>query len=158
MHFTEVSRDLKGCLVCMPGKLEMIKPAAEILPEIAAAFSNRNLKILLTSSIDPQSHDFIKKFIVIRVESQDLDAFRLPKKHLINRISDGGIGMAIDLDLTPNFFNAIIGIRTGAPVRTSFDKGVGLPYYNMLIGKAAEDQPPRASYRAMADILSNFRS
>lgn len=141
----------------MPGRLEIIKPAAEILPEIAAAFPNQSLKILLSSSIDPQSHDIIKKFIVFRVEPSDLDAFKLPKKQLITRISDGGVGIVIDMDLAPNFFNAIIGIRSGAPVRTSFDKGVGLPYYNMLVGKLLQDQPPRAAYRMMADVLGNFR-
>jgi hypothetical protein len=141
----------------MPGKLEMVKPASEILPEIAAAFPNQNLKILLSSSIDPQSHDIIKKFIVFRIEPRDLDAFKLPKKHLIARITDGGVGIVIDMDLAPNFFNAIIGIRSGAPVRTSFDKGVGLPYYNMLVGKPMKDQPPRAAYRMMADVLGNFR-
>ena len=127
------------------------------MPEIAAAFPNRNLKILLSSSIDPQSHDIIRKFIVFRVEGKDIDTFKLPKKHLITRISDGGVGMVIDMDLEPNFFNAIIGIRSGAPVRTTFDKGVGLPYYNMLVGKPMKDQAPRAAYRMMADVLGNYR-
>ncbi len=81
----------------------------------------------------------------------------MPKKHLIKKICDGGIGMAIDMDMTPNFFNAIIGIKSGAPVRTSFDKGVGLPYYNMLVGKAIDGQAPRLAYKMMADILGNFK-
>jgi hypothetical protein len=154
--FTEVRRSLETCLILMPGRLEMIKPAAEILPEIAASLPNRSHKIMLSSSIDPQSHDIIKKFIVIRAEPFDFDTFSLPKKHFIKKISTGGVGIVIDLDIKPNLFNAVVGLRCGAPVRTTFDKGVGLPYYNMVVGPSDPDKDPRAAYRAMADILSNF--
>jgi hypothetical protein len=155
--FHEVNRGIKSCLVCMPGKLDLIKPAAEILPEIATAFPNRSLKVMLTSSIDPQSHDFIKRFIVIRAEPGDYDTFSLPKKQFITRISSGGVGIAIDLDPRPNLFNAVAVLRSGALVRTSFDKGIGLPYYNMIVGSQGHDPASRAAYRMMADVLANFR-
>jgi len=158
ISFSEASTGLKSCLVCMPGKLEMIKPAAEILPEIAQAFPNRDLKIMLTSSIDPQSHDIIKKFIVIRAERSDFDAFSMPKKNFITKLSVGGVGVSIDLDTRPNLFNAMAGLRCGAKIRTAFDKGIGLPYYNMIVSSPVEGMTPRASYRMMADVLGNFRA
>jgi hypothetical protein len=157
VSFTEVSRSTLSCLILMPGKLETIKPAAEIIQEIAATFPNRNLKIMLTSSVDPQSHDMIKKFIVIRAEESDFDTFSLPKKQFITKLCTGGVGIAIDLDMQPNLFNAVVGIRSGALVRTSFDKGIGLPYYNMIVGFGTSENAPRARYRIMADILGNFR-
>jgi hypothetical protein len=157
VSFLEASQALKPCLVCMPGKLEMIKPAAEILPELAAALPNRSLKIMLSSSIDPQSHEFIKKFFIIRTEPGDYDTFSLPKKHFIEKVAYGGVGIAIDLDLRPNPFNAVLALRTGAKVRTSFDKDVGLPYYNMIVGPREPEKDPRASYRVMADVIGNFR-
>jgi hypothetical protein len=141
----------------MPGKLEKIKPAAEILPEIAAALPNRTLKIILSSSIDPQSHSLIRNFIVIRTEPGDYDTFSLPKKQFIDKISYGGVSIVIDLDLAPNLFNAVLGLRSGGKVRTSFDKGVGLPYYNMIVGSESPELDPRASYRIMADVIGNFR-
>jgi len=159
VSFSEATRGLKACLVCMPGKLEMIKPAAEIMPEIAAAFPNRNLKIMLSSSIDPQSHEIIKKFIVFRVDRSDMDAFSMPRKNFIAKLLEsGGVGIAIDLDIRPNLFNAVVAIRSGAVIRTSFDKGIGLPYYNLIIGSPVEGMTPRASYRMMADVLSNFKA
>jgi hypothetical protein len=157
VSFLSESRILKPALVLMPNKLETIKPAAEILPDIAEALTNRSLKILLSSSIDPQSHSFIKKFIVIRAEPGDYDTFLLPKKHFIDKVSYGGVGIAIDLDLRPNLFNAVMALRSGAKVRTSFDKTVGLPYYNMIVGPAEPEKDPRASYRIMADVIGNFR-
>jgi hypothetical protein len=156
--FSEISRGLQSCLILMPGRLELIKPAAEILPELAAALPNRSLKIVLTSSIDPQSHEIIKKFVVIRAESTDFDTFSLPKRHFIEKIAYGGIGIAIDLDTRPNLFNAVAGLRSGAAVRTTFDKGVGLPYYNMIISTSGPDTAPKAQYKILADILGNFRS
>jgi hypothetical protein len=158
VSFSEVSRGLKSCLVLMPGKLESIKPAAEIVQEIAAAFPNRNLKIMLTSSVDPQSHDMIKRFIVVRAEKSDFDTFSLPKKDFITKVCAGGVGISIDLDIQPNLFNAVVGIRSGAIVRTAFDKGIGLPYYNMIVGSVTSEMTARAKYRIMADILNNFRS
>ncbi len=157
VSFTEVRRSHSPGLILMPGKLETIKPAAEILPEIAAALPNRNLKIVLTSSIDPQSHLLVKNFIIIRTEPGDFDTFSLPKKQFIDKISYGGVSIVIDLDLRPNLFNAVLGLRSGGKVRTSFDKGVGLPYYNMIVGQGSPESNPRVSYRVIADVIGNFR-
>lgn len=155
--FSQVSRDLKSCLVCMPGKLELVRPAAEILPEIAVAFPNRMLKVLITSSIDPMSHSIMRKFMVIRADPNDIDHFSLPRKHFIKKLIMGGVGIVIDLDTAPNFFNQVIALRTGAEVRTTFDKGIGLPYYNFIVSVDGENPSLNASYRAMADVLGNFR-
>jgi hypothetical protein len=154
--FLEASRALMPCLICMPPKLDLLKAAAEILPEIAAALTNRSLKIMTSSSIDPESHSYIRKFHVIHTEPGDYDTFSLPKKHFIEKVCFGGIGMAIDLDLRPNIFNAVLVLRSGAKVRTSFDKAVGLPYYNMIVGPGEPEKDPKASYRIMADVISNF--
>jgi hypothetical protein len=156
--FSEVSRSINPCLVLMPGKLEAIKPAAEILPKIAGALPNRTHKIIISSSIDPQSYLLIRNFIVIRTESSDYDTFSLPKKQFVDKISYGGVSIVIDLDLKPNMFNAVLALRSGGKVRTSFDKGVGLPYYNMVVDCPSSESDPRALYRAMADVIDNFRS
>ena len=156
VSFLTESLALKPCLVLMPNKLETIRPAAEILPDIAAALTNRSLKILLSSSIDPESHSYIRKFFIIRTEPGDYDTFLLPKKHFIEKVSYGGVGIVIDLDLRPNLFNAVLALRSGAKVRTSFDKAVGLPYYNMIVGPSEPEKNPKASYRVMADVLGNF--
>ncbi|UCE66895.1 MAG: hypothetical protein JSU85_02465 [Candidatus Zixiibacteriota bacterium] len=158
VNFSELSRDLKGCLVCMPSRLDLIKPAADVLPALAETFPDRNIKILLTSNIDPQSHEIIKKFIVIKPLAYDLDRFSLPKKNFIERIAEGGLAVAIDMDTAPNFFNAVIALKAGAVVRTAFDKGVGLPYYNFILGVPSAEAAPRVSYRALADILGNFKT
>ncbi len=157
VHFTEVRRSMSPALILMPGNLEKLKPAAEIMPEIAAALPNRALKIVIASSIDPQSYSLIRNFIIIRTEPRDYDTFLLPKKHFVDKVAYGGISLVLDLDLLPNQFNAILGIRSGGKVRSSFDKGVGLPYYNMIVGPGSPETNPRASYRVMADVIGNFR-
>lgn len=157
IHFSELSSDFKGCLICMPGTLDQVRAASEILPDFAEIFSNRDIKILLTSNIDPQSHEYIKKFAVIRPQEDDLDSFSMPKREFVDRVAKGGLAIAVDMDPNPNFFNAVISLRSGAPVRTAFDKGEGLPYYNLIIGIPAKDVALKVSYRAMADILKNFK-
>ena len=157
VRFTEVSRDLKACLICMPSKLELIKPAAEILPIIASTFPNRNIKILLTSSIDPQSHEIIRKFVVINAVQNDYDRFSMPKREFLSKLYSGGLGMTLDMDIRPNFFHALIALHSGASVRAAINKGIGLPYYNLLIGKPSIEDNPKLTYQAMAEVLQNFR-
>lgn len=158
VNFSHVSESLKACLVCMPSRLDLIRPASEILPDIARTFPNRDIRILLTSNVDPQSHNIIKKFVVMKPVAYDLDRFSMPRKEFIERLSGGGLSIAIDLDPHPNFFNAVVSLQSGAAVRITFDKGVGLPYYNLIVGIPAVEAAPRISCRAMADILSNFRT
>ena len=155
--FSELPDNRKGCLICMPGKMDNMRAAAEILPELADTFPNRDIKILLTTNVDPQSYQFIKHFAVIRPLDDDLDKFSLPKKEFINRLTKGGLAITVDMDTNPNFFNALISLHTGALVRTAFDKGEGLPYYNFIIAIPARDAAPKVAYRAMADILKNFK-
>ena len=157
VHFNDIINDLHSCIICMPSKLDLIKPASEILPRLAETFTNRDIKILITTNIDPQSHEIIKKFNVIKPYPYDIDRFSMPKKKFIRRISEGGLAVSIDMDPAPNMFNALIGLQGGANIRTTFEKGIGLPYYNFILGVPSVDAPPKASYRAMADILGNFK-
>ncbi|MEE8418243.1 MAG: hypothetical protein V3S06_06210 [candidate division Zixibacteria bacterium] len=157
VKFSDLSSNLEACLICMPSRLELMRAASDILPEIAEIFPNREIRILLTSNVDPQSHDIIKKFVVVKPHSYDLDKFSLPKKEFIQRVSTGGLAVSVDLDTYPNFFNAVVSLRSGATVRTAFDKGIGLPYYNLIVGIPAAEAAPKVSCRAMADILGNFR-
>jgi hypothetical protein len=158
INFSHVSESLKACLICMPSRLDLIRPASEILPDIARTFRNRDIRILLTSNVDPQSHEVIKKFVVMKPVAYDLDRFSMPKREFIERLAGGGLSISIDLDTQPNFFNAVVSLQSGAAVRITFDKGVGLPYYNLIVGIPAVEAAPRISCRAMADILSNFRT
>ncbi|MEE9553058.1 MAG: hypothetical protein V3W18_02075 [candidate division Zixibacteria bacterium] len=157
ISFSDLPDNRRACLICMPGKMDQVRAAAEILPELAEIFPNRDIKILLTTNVDPQSYQFIKKFSIIRPLSEDIDSFSLPKREFIDRLTKGGLAITVDMDTNPNFFNAVISLQTGAPVRTAFDKGEGLPYYNFIVAIPARDAAPKVSYRAMADILRNFK-
>ena len=156
VRFNDISSDLNACLICLPSKLDLVKPAAEILPQLAKTFVNRDIRVIITTNIDPQSHEIIKRFTMIKPQSYDLDRFSLPKRKFIDRITEGGVAVAIDMDTSPNLFNALVCLKGGAKIRTTFDKGVGLPYYNFILGIPSVDVAPKVSYRAMADILGNF--
>ena len=158
VHYGSLSSDWRECLVCMPGKFDMMKQAAKILPELAASFPNRKMKLLLTSSIDSQSHRIIKNFLIARPQSYDFDRFGMPRGRFIERLCGRGVALVIDMDTSPNFFNALVALHSKAAVRIAFDKGVGLPYYNFIVGVPAMNVSPQSSYRAMADVLGNFKS
>ena len=156
VNFNRATNNMKSCLICMPASLEQVRSASIILSDIAATFANRKINILLTCSIDPQSHEIIKKFSSIRLGETDLDRFSLPTKEFINKIATGGVGICIDLDPSPNFFNAVVAVRCGAEIRASFDKGVGLPYYNLLVKSAGGSSNLKDKYSALSTFLRNF--
>lgn len=157
INFLSVAEDLNDCLVCMPSNMQFILDAASKLPDIAAIFPNRLIKVLLSSNIDPRSHEFIKRFTIIKPYSDDLNVFYLPKKSFINRISGEGLSICIDLDFEANFFNSSVSALTGAPLRIGCLKGMGLPYYNLEIGVTGGETPSRKSYEDFFNVLYNFK-
>jgi len=157
VNFLSVVEDLNDCLVCMPSNMQFILDAASKLPDIAAIFPNRLIKVLLSSNIDPRSHEFIKRFTIIKPYSDDLNFFYLPKKTFIDRIAGEGLSICIDLDFEANFFNSSISALTRAPLRIGCIKGMGLPYYNLEIGVNRTEKPSRKSYEDFFNVLYNFK-
>jgi len=158
VNFSRIAVDFKTCLICMPSSLEMVRTAAVILPLLASTFPNRKINVLLSSSVDPQSHEIIKKFATTRMSDSDVDRFSLPTREFMARLSEGGVGICIDMDPYPNFLNSVICLRSGAMVRAAFEKGVGLPYYNFLVKTVDKEGPLKEKYTVMAQLLQNFGS
>lgn len=157
VNFLSSINDYKDCLVCMPANMEFILEAASKLPDIAEIFPNRLINVLLTSNIDPRSHNYIKRFTIIKPYSHDINAFYLPKRSFIDRITAQGVSVCIDLDFKPNFFNSSVCILTRAPVRIGFAKGLGLPYYNLEINVVDDKTSAKESYEQFIKVLYNFK-
>lgn len=158
INFLSSIKDYRDCLVCLPADMEFILEAASKLPHIAEIFPNRMINVLLTSNIDVRSHNYIKRFTIIKPYSNDINAFYLPKRSFIDRIAVQGISVCIDLDFKPNFFNSSVCIMTKAPVRIGFAKGLGLPYYNLEIDVDNDKTPVKESYEQFIKVLYNFKS
>jgi hypothetical protein len=158
INFLSSINDYRDCLVCLPANMEFILEAASKLPHIAEIFPNRMINVLLTSNIDVRSHDYIKRFTIIKPYSNDINVFYLPKRSFIDRVTAQGISVCIDLDFKPNFFNSSVCIMTKAPVRIGFAKGLGLPYYNLEIDVDNDKTPVKESYEQFIKVLYNFRS
>ncbi|RKX20624.1 MAG: hypothetical protein DRP26_01290 [Candidatus Zixiibacteriota bacterium] len=116
------------------------------------------INVLLTSNIDPRSHNYIKRFTIIKPYSSDINSFYLPKRSFINRVAAQGISVCIDLDFNPNFFNSSVCIMTKAPVRIGFAKGLGLPYYNLEIDIDSDKVSTKESYNQFIKVLYNFKN
>jgi hypothetical protein len=157
VSFLDCFKDPKDCLVLMPSDMNVLLDAASQLPKIAELFPNRIIKILTTSNIDPRSHEYIKRFTIIKPYPYDLNAFYLPRKQFIEKARTPGLSVCIDLDFYPNFFNSSVSLLTGAPVRIGSAKGMGLPYYNFEINVGDESTPIKTAYRTFIDVLFNLK-
>jgi len=157
VNFRSLVESRDDCLVCMPTNLQYILNAASMLPDIASIFSNRLIKILITSNIDHRSHEFIKRFTIDKPYSYDITNFYLPKRSFIERIKGEGLSICIDLDFEHNFFNSAISVLTRAPLRIGCLKGMGLPYYNMEIDIGDKSKISAQSYENFINVLYNFK-
>ena len=157
VNFLECFKNYKDCLVLLPSDMNVLLEAASKLPILAEVFPNRIIKILITSNIDPRSHEFIKRFTIIKPYSYDLNAFYLPKRQFIDRISASGLSVCVDMDLRDNFFNSSVCAMTEAPVRIGSAKGMGLPYYNMEINVGNENTPMKTAYEIFVNVLSTMK-
>jgi hypothetical protein len=157
VNFLECFNNHKDCLVLLPSDMTVILEAASRLPMIAEIFPDRIIKILLTSNIDPRSHEFIKRFTIIKPYSYDLNAFYLPKRPFIERVRAAGLSVCIDLDFQHNFLNSSVSVMTEAPVRIGCVKGLGLPYYNLEINIGGENSSIKTAYDTFINVLYNLK-
>jgi hypothetical protein len=157
VNFRECFVSPKDCLVLMPSDMNILLEAASKLPYVAELFPNRLIKILVTSNIDPRSHEFIKRFTLIKPDDHDLTRFALPRRHFVDSIRQSGLSVCIDLDLYSNFFNSSICVLTGAPVRIGIAKGMGLPYYNLELNVGGESTSIKTAYQTFIDMLFNLK-
>ena len=157
INFRECFENSKDCLVLMPSDMNVLVEAANKLPYVAELFPNRLIKVLVTSNIDPRSHEFIKRFTLIKPSEHDLTRFSLPKRNFIDNIKKTGLSVCIDLDLFPNFFNSTIAVLTGAPVRIGLAKGMGLPYYNLELNVGRDNATVKTAYQTFMDMLYNLK-
>jgi hypothetical protein len=157
VNFQSLADELGDCLVCMPENLQHMLPAASKLPDIAAIFPNRLIRVLVTSNIDHRSHEHIKHFTIDRPYSYDITSFYLPKKPFIERLKADNLAICIDLDFEHNFFNSAVCINTQAPLRIAARKGMGLPYYNLEIDIGDGETITADSYTNFINVLYNFR-
>jgi hypothetical protein len=141
----------------MPSDMNILLEAASKLPYIAELFPNRLIKIMVTSNIDPRSHEYIKRFTLIKPGDRDLTRFSLPKKSFIDNLKRTGLSVCVDFDFFPNFFNSSIAALTGAPVRIGLAKGMGLPYYNLELNVGRENATLKVAYQAFIDMLFNLK-
>ena len=157
VNFLSLVDNQDDCLVCLPTNLQHVLSAASKLPDIASIFPNRLIKILVTSNIDHQSHEYIKRFTIDRPYSYDITNFYLPKRSFIERIKSKGLSICIDLDFEHNFFNSVISVLTRAPLRIGCLKGMGLPFYNMEIDIGDKSKISGESYENFIKVLYNFK-
>lgn len=157
VNFLSLTNNGDDCLICMPAKLEHMLFASEKLPELAAIFPNRVIRVMVTSNIDHRSHEYIKNFTLERPYSYDITTFNLPKNTFIEKLRGNGVSICIDLEFEHNFFNSCVCLKTLAPLRIGSNKGMGLPYYNLEIDIGNSENINTDTYDNFMKVLYNFK-
>jgi hypothetical protein len=95
---------------------------------------------------------------VVVVDRNDLDFFSLPRKGFIQKLTQHGFGISLDLDLENGFFNRYLCLKCRIPLRIG-PRGKGaFPLYTVQLAPARIQSGPREAYEGMAQTLKSLLS
>jgi hypothetical protein len=125
-------------------------------PPLEVAFSD--LKVFFLLPFSTQGFvSTLKTYEVVLLEKQDLGWSGLPKRNFVQMLRNCGFDMTLDMDLSKNFFNAYLGLLSGARVRIGVRGRWGPPFYNLELILPSHLLYLDEQYDSMIRILRNLR-
>jgi hypothetical protein len=95
---------------------------------------------------------------VVVVDRNDLDFFSLPRKGFVQKLTQLGFGISLDLDLENGFFSRFLCLKCGIPLRIGPKEKGAFPLYNVQLALAQNQPGPREAYERMARTLKSLIS
>ena len=120
----ETIRSAEGLLVCLP---EHEVPQAEELVALIKALPVRRTTVLCAR---PRALP-VADLEMLMLSRDDVGWFRLPRKALRNRVTNGGFDMAIDLHRNFSIASAYLCALSGARLRVGLGSGDEGTFFNM---------------------------
>jgi hypothetical protein len=146
--------EARSMLVILPFGYDDSIVAGHALNAIRSRSPRSRLTLLIsgiraTPLADPLSSE------VIRIDPPDINAFCLPTKSLLNRITQHPYDVAVDLNLDFVLHTPYICRASGARVRVGFARPGMERYYNVQL-QLERNRTPLALYEKFAEYLAMF--
>jgi len=128
---TQKLKESRKVLLCMPASMDGFAIAKDFLSTFAEIFEGKTifvfLPILKTEGYLPSPAGYN----VIYPQKEDLKTFSIPKKRLIQRLSEHQFDISLDLDLEDGFFNSYLGLKCKIPLRLGAQGKRSFPFFNV---------------------------
>lgn len=135
---TEIRRRPVRLLICLPSKPEEARKAVEIIPELVACLDAEAVFVVG----EPRSVEFCDPADArVTVVSLDRSArwwFGLPSVGIVDRLSEAGINVAVDLNPWTELLPAVLCQRIGARIRLCLDDPKRRRAFNVRVLLAEE--------------------
>jgi hypothetical protein len=145
-------------LICMPSDVDGFTMARDLLADFIRIFRPREVYVLVPFLEGGVYLSDSSDYRVVVVDRNDLDFFSLPRKGFVQKLTQLGFGISLDLDLENGFFSRFLCLKCGIPLRIGPKEKGAFPLYNVQLALAQNQPGPREAYERMARTLKSLIS
>ncbi len=108
-------------LVCLPSNPEEARKAVEIIPDLIACLEAESVSVVGEPGSVAYCDLTDERISVAPLDRGARWWFGLPSSGLVDRLSEEGFNLAVDLNPCAELLPAVLCLRTGAPIRLCLD-------------------------------------
>jgi hypothetical protein len=143
-------------LICMPARMDRFTHAKESLPLFADIFKEKTIVVFIPFLKTDGYLSSPTGYEVIYPQKDDLKTFSIPVEKFIQRVTEFGFDISLDLDLDDGFLNRYLCLKCGIVVRFGPALKNSFPFYNIQLTVMGERSGSREVYEGMARVLKDL--
>jgi hypothetical protein len=154
MNFTDVLTRSHRALVILPESVLDSESISTIFRYLLRKFSPEGMEVLIRNDhlFSMASTPPLK---TLTYSNEDINAWFVPRKNLLQRIEAHPYDVALDLNVGLSLTSAFLCKASKAPLRISFAKRKGDQFYNFQVKTKGDNGTPR-TYRSLIKCLDMF--
>ncbi|MBD3234503.1 MAG: hypothetical protein GF315_12330 [candidate division Zixibacteria bacterium] len=142
-------------MVLLPLDNEGLDNCTEIVNLLRRLFDRQKMIFVSNQYPAGRIHRYTSGYRVFHPEVDQKGRHGLPDKVFVDRISQIGAKMALDLDASEDPYNPYLALKSGANIRIGIEKEIGEPFYNLRIRTDGEASL-RHKYQDMLTFLTHY--
>ena len=135
---SEIRKRPVRLLVCLPSNPEEARKAVEIIPDLIACLEAESVSVVGEPGSVAYCDLADERISVAPLDRGARWWFGLPSPGIVDRLSEEGINLAVDLNPCAELLPAVLCLRTGAPIRLCLDDPQRRCVFNVRVLLAGE--------------------
>ncbi len=142
-------------IVLLPTDNESLDNCGDIVDLLRRLFDRRKMIFISDQYPAGKIHRYTSGYRVFHPEVNQKGKHGLPNKAFVNRVSQIGAKIALDLDPSEDPYNPFLALKSGAKIRIGVQKQIGEPFYNLRIRSDGEASVQH-KYKDMLIFLTHY--
>lgn len=153
---TQRLKESRKILICMPANMNSLTITKDLLSTLAEIFKGKAISVFLPILKTEGYLPSPAGYNVIYPHKEDLKIFSIPKKSLIQRLSEHQFDISLDLDLEDSFFNSYLCLKCKIPLRLGARGKRSFPFYNVQLAIYKDKPSLSETYQGLVNVLRNL--